>query len=346
MIKIYGLLSLIFLSSLSISFYPFFTICISFIILFMIKISKSKRNNDEIFKFWSSQVLGHRGCRYLKLPENSLEALCYCLDHGCTGFELDIRTTKDNELVVFHDDHINRCLSSNSNKLIYVEQLTLAQLKQYQYKDIDHKNKPETSITFSKHEQTTIPTIEDVFKFIELYQTYHPKIKIRLFIETKGTLSLSHFVQLSNLFDKYPFLYKQSVVGSFNPKHILYTYVVNQNIYRGLIYRDNNLHHKYIANDMNNTIIPSYLLKYRFITYIFDRYIFHYGVYYILANFLDCSMISIYAANLSKIRVIQHQQRNLFTTTWGMDTHDERKAYVNQWNVAFICDSAFPKLDK
>ena len=50
-------------------------------------------------------LLGHRGARDTKpIPENTLESFDLCLQHGCDGFEFDVRATADGSLVVCHDE--------------------------------------------------------------------------------------------------------------------------------------------------------------------------------------------------------------------------------------------------
>jgi glycerophosphoryl diester phosphodiesterase len=49
-------------------------------------------------------LLGHRGARSTRtIPENTLASFDLCLDHGCDGFEFDVRATGDGSLVVCHD---------------------------------------------------------------------------------------------------------------------------------------------------------------------------------------------------------------------------------------------------
>ena len=47
-------------------------------------------------------LLGHRGARKYA-PENTISALQMALDHGCDGFEFDVRMTVDGEAVICHD---------------------------------------------------------------------------------------------------------------------------------------------------------------------------------------------------------------------------------------------------
>jgi glycerophosphoryl diester phosphodiesterase len=48
--------------------------------------------------------LGHRGTR-VYAPENTFAAFDTAIEHGCDGFEFDVRRTKDGVAVVCHDAH-------------------------------------------------------------------------------------------------------------------------------------------------------------------------------------------------------------------------------------------------
>jgi glycerophosphoryl diester phosphodiesterase len=49
-------------------------------------------------------LLGHRGARAFRpIPENTLASFELCLQHGCNGFEFDVRLSADGEAVVCHD---------------------------------------------------------------------------------------------------------------------------------------------------------------------------------------------------------------------------------------------------
>src|SRR3979411_715425 len=49
-------------------------------------------------------LLGHRGARaFRQMPENSLASFELCLQHGCDGFEFDVRRSADGQAVICHD---------------------------------------------------------------------------------------------------------------------------------------------------------------------------------------------------------------------------------------------------
>ena len=75
-----------------------------FIYLMLIMPSKKKR---EEMKKYNGAKLAHRGLHNAERPENSLPAFAAAVEAGY-GIELDIRLSKDGELVVFHDDTLER----------------------------------------------------------------------------------------------------------------------------------------------------------------------------------------------------------------------------------------------
>jgi glycerophosphoryl diester phosphodiesterase len=49
-------------------------------------------------------LLGHRGARAFRpIPENTLASFELCLQHGCDGFEFDVRRSVDEQAVICHD---------------------------------------------------------------------------------------------------------------------------------------------------------------------------------------------------------------------------------------------------
>ncbi|MCX7845927.1 MAG: glycerophosphodiester phosphodiesterase family protein, partial [Dictyoglomaceae bacterium] len=51
-------------------------------------------------------ILGHRGNAYN--PENTIKAFKSAIEMGADGIELDVQKTKDNILIVCHDENLKR----------------------------------------------------------------------------------------------------------------------------------------------------------------------------------------------------------------------------------------------
>lgn len=70
------------------------------------------------------RLLAHRGGSKER-DENSLGAFRTCYEKGLRGFETDFRMTKDNVLVILHDDKLERTTTGNG----FVENLTSQEVK-------------------------------------------------------------------------------------------------------------------------------------------------------------------------------------------------------------------------
>src|SRR5690606_7578333 len=52
-------------------------------------------------------LYAHRGGAY-EFEENTMEAFRGSYEHGLRGFETDVRMSKDGELIILHDDSLDR----------------------------------------------------------------------------------------------------------------------------------------------------------------------------------------------------------------------------------------------
>ncbi|MEQ1545657.1 glycerophosphodiester phosphodiesterase family protein [Methyloglobulus sp.] len=57
--------------------------------------------------------IAHRGARAYA-PENTLVAFAKAKTFGCEMFELDVRMTRDDEVIVHHDEHLDRCTDAKT----------------------------------------------------------------------------------------------------------------------------------------------------------------------------------------------------------------------------------------
>ena len=71
-----------------------------------------------------SIILGHRGASGYA-PENTLEAFRLAMDMGADGFELDVHLSRDGELIVMHDETVDRTTDGSGQ----IQSFTLKELK-------------------------------------------------------------------------------------------------------------------------------------------------------------------------------------------------------------------------
>lgn len=95
-------------------------------------------------------VVAHRGA-HNGIPENSLPAYEKAIELGCDFVEIDVRTTKDGELISVHNSRIDRYVTNDSGK---VSAKTLAELKKL---DIGAR-------IGAKWTGTRIPTVEEILQ--------------------------------------------------------------------------------------------------------------------------------------------------------------------------------------
>jgi glycerophosphoryl diester phosphodiesterase len=79
------------------------------------------QERPNVQKPWN---IAHRGGAKLN-PENTMAAFQKAIDLGCDGFELDIHFSRDTDLVVIHDDTLDR----TSHRPGVVHDMTLAELQ-------------------------------------------------------------------------------------------------------------------------------------------------------------------------------------------------------------------------
>ena len=106
---------------------------------------RTKKAHDKIAAYRGVN-LAHRGLHGEGAAENSLTAFRRAKEAGF-GVELDVRLSKDGELVVFHDDTLTRVAGVEGR----VDELTLAELRECRLLDTDD----------------TIPTLREVFDLVD-----------------------------------------------------------------------------------------------------------------------------------------------------------------------------------
>ena len=108
--------------------------------------SKKEQGEDQMTK-----VFAHRGASGYA-PENTLEAFALAGEQGAQGIELDVQLTKDGEVVVIHDETIDRV----STGKCAVRDYTLEELRRFSF----HNHKKE-------YEGVQIPTLREVLEQVK-----------------------------------------------------------------------------------------------------------------------------------------------------------------------------------
>jgi glycerophosphoryl diester phosphodiesterase len=99
--------------------------------------------------------IGHRGARAYE-PENTIRSFKKAIEIGVNAVELDVRKTKDGQLVVIHDPDIKRTTDGKG----LVSELTLKEIK-----------------AFSTEKGEKIPTLKETLDFLDK--------KVKILIELK-----------------------------------------------------------------------------------------------------------------------------------------------------------------
>lgn len=98
-----------------------------------------------------TEIFAHRGASGYA-PENTMEAFRLAKDMGADGIELDVHLSKDGEVVVIHDETLDR----TSNGQGKIRDYTLAELKKFSV----HNG-------MEKYKGVQIPTLKEVLDFVK-----------------------------------------------------------------------------------------------------------------------------------------------------------------------------------
>ena len=105
---------------------------------------------------WPSD-LAHRGSS-LAAPENTLEAFGLAVEDGAGGLELDVHMTRDGEVVVLHDDTVDRTTDGTGA----VREMTLEEVREL---DAGYRFTPDGGRTYPYRGQGVgVPTLAEVYE--------------------------------------------------------------------------------------------------------------------------------------------------------------------------------------
>ncbi len=111
------------------------------------------------------QLVAHRGSS-IDRPECTLAAITRAIESGATAVEVDVRTSKDRQLVILHDATLDRTTNGSGN----VNERTLAEIKQLDA----------GSWFDAKYKDQRVPTLKEVLTVC------HGRIDVLLDLKEKG----------------------------------------------------------------------------------------------------------------------------------------------------------------
>lgn len=115
---------------------------VAFSILTLMLMSCHKVNNQDVSSYSDIRnivpseehvnvlVAAHRSC-WRMAPENSLEAMDKCIEIGVDMLEIDVRKSKDGQMVVIHDETVDRTTMHTGN----VSDFTMLELSGFRLKE-------------------------------------------------------------------------------------------------------------------------------------------------------------------------------------------------------------------
>lgn len=141
-------------------------------------------------------VIAHRGASSIA-PENTMAAFKKAFEIGCDAIELDVHLSKDEHVVVIHDNLLDRTTNGSG----FVKDYTLSELKDF-----------DAGKYFSEEfAGTKIPALSEVLEFISA-------LNIKLIIELKGDyekldMKVVELIHRYNCEDK-------AIISSFNHNYL------------------------------------------------------------------------------------------------------------------------------
>ena len=174
-------------------------------------------------------VIGHRGAMGHE-TENTLPSIQKAMDLGVDMIEIDVFKIKSGEIVVFHDDKLDRLTNAPGN----IEDYYIVDLMQV-IVDGGHK----------------IPMLQDVLKLIDN--------KVALNIELKGTGTADRVNHIMNVFiEKRNWSAENFIISSFNWDELKEMRKYNPNVAIAVLTEENPVDAIPVAKELNAVAINPY----------------------------------------------------------------------------------------
>ena len=164
-------------------------------LLYLIFFWQWRKNPQFFYNKEKPLIIGHRGSPTC-FTENTAASFQKAIEQGVDGIELDVRLSKDKQIVVFHDKDLRR-LSNRNEK---IGDLSLSELQTI----VLNKTRRQT-------EETHIPSLNDIVPFLGYIRVLNIEIKSDSLFQGHDIIRpLIQFLNKHQINDK-------CIISSFNP---------------------------------------------------------------------------------------------------------------------------------
>ena len=157
----------------------------------------------------------HRGASG-DYPENTLIAFKEGIRCGGTGLEFDVHQTKDGELVVIHDEDVERTMQGKG----LIKDLTLDEIRAFKCR----------KARFVDHEECYVPKLEEVLELVK-----EQEITINIELKTDVISYFGMEEEVIELIQRYGVKHKV-LLSSFNPQSLEKCKEIDATIKTGFLY--------------------------------------------------------------------------------------------------------------
>ena len=202
-------------------------------------------------------VQGHRGARGL-MPENTMPAFEKAIALGVTTLEMDIYTTQDGVIVVYHDQRLNAKLCAYDDG----RRVPKKHIEQFAYEDLANIDcGARRNARFPQQQpvpEARIPTLEQVLALAR-DANYPVRVSIEVKWEKrKNDTAVREIAQRLVVLIKRYGLTNRSIVQSFHAPVLVAVAKIEPNIQRAILVRDPEKYDRVVSESNATILSPRY----------------------------------------------------------------------------------------
>ena len=198
-------------------------LCFCSYITYLIFFWQWKKSCQPFYNKEETLILGHRGSPTL-MTENTIPSFQQAIEQGVDGIELDIRLSKDKQIVVFHDKDLKRM----SNRTEQIKDLSLSELQTV----VLHKQKGQLDDVY-------IPSLNDILPLLKDIGLINIEIKSDWLLQGHGIITpLIIFLNKHQIDDK-------CIISSFNPLILMLLRIRRPETVIGFLYNKKRIFHRW-----------------------------------------------------------------------------------------------------